>query len=373
MSGQQPIVPFNALGRGVAAMRDELLETVSGVFDSGWFVMGPNHNAFETELAHFLGAGHAIGCANGTDALQLALRALGVASGDSVMTAANAGGYTTTAVNLIGATPVYADVDALSHLLTIETLAAALGRLPAKPKVIVVTHLYGAAADILEITSWAHGLGILVLEDCAQALGAWDGNHRVGSVGDIATTSFYPTKNLGALGDGGAVMTNDEMLAKKVKSLRQYGWTAKYEADTPGGTNSRLDELQAAILRRRLLTLDATNQRRQQIHSRYEKAAADSVQFVNSSSAGFVGHLAVIEVDSRDKVAAHFDSLGISTAIHYPIPDHRQQIARSSAAVWGLPNTEKLAGLVLSLPLFAELTEEEICRVEEALASVPSF
>jgi dTDP-4-amino-4,6-dideoxygalactose transaminase len=236
-----------------------------------------------------------------------------------------------------------------------------------------VTHLYGAAANILEITSWAHGLGILVLEDCAQALGAWDGEHRVGSVGNIATTSFYPTKNLGALGDGGALMTNDETLATRVRRLRQYGWSSKYETDTPGGTNSRLDELQAAILRRRLLNLDATNQRRQEIHSRYQKAAADSVRFVNSSSAGFVGHLAVIEVDSRDKVRAHFDSLGISTAVHYPMPDHRQAIALSTAAVWSLPNTEAIANRVLSLPLFAELTEEEICRVEAALASVPSF
>lgn len=365
-------IPFNDLARNVTGMRSEIVEALESVLDSGWYVLGPNHNAFETELSSYLGVKHVLACGNGTDALGLALRALGVLAGDSVLTAANAGGYSTTAINIIGAIPVFADVDLDSHLLTTDTLHKAISEMRTKPKVIVITHLYGAAAEIKNICEWAHQQGIKVVEDCAQSLGAKDGDSRVGAIGDISTTSFYPTKNLGALGDGGAVMTNNSELAAKVRSLRQYGWAKKYETTTPYGTNSRLDEMQAAILRHRLRKLDELNDIRRQIHSRYESAAPTHVKFVNSSSERFVGHLAVIEVQQRAEVAKHFANYGISTEIHYPIPDHLQPIYQNKVSVT-LPTTERLADSVLSLPLFPELTEDEILKIEHSLRSLPNF
>jgi dTDP-4-amino-4,6-dideoxygalactose transaminase len=345
-------------------------ETFSRVLKSGWYVLGPEHDNLESELASFVEARFALGCANGTDALQIALRALGVSPADTVVTAANAGGYTTTAARLIGASVAYADIDSETHLLTVKTLKALIDALPIQPKVIVVTHLYGAAAPVTEIVEWAHGLGIAVVEDCAQALGAFDGQFRVGSVGDVATTSFYPTKNLGALGDGGAIFTNNPEIAEKVVALRQYGWTSKYHATIPMGTNSRLDELQAAFLRIKLGSLDEHNDRRRLIHSKYSNAAGKSVRFVNQSGPGYVGHLAVIEVQDRDLAIRHFESRGVSTAIHYPVPDHLQLSLGSFRNPVTLPNTELLAQRILSLPLFPELTDREIEVTENAISEL---
>jgi dTDP-4-amino-4,6-dideoxygalactose transaminase len=345
-------------------------ETFSRVLKSGWYVLGPEHDNFESELSIFVEAKFALGCANGTDALQIALRALGVSPADTVVTAANAGGYTTTAVALIGANVVYADIDLNTHLLTVTTLKALIDALPIQPKVIVVTHLYGAAAPVTEIVEWAHELGIAVVEDCAQALGAFDGQSRVGSVADVATTSFYPTKNLGALGDGGAIFTNNPEIAERVVALRQYGWTSKYHATIPMGTNSRLDELQAAFLRLKLRSLDENNDRRRFIHSKYSNAAGKSVRFVNQSGPGYVGHLAVIEAQDRDSAIRHFESRGVSTAIHYPVPDHLQLSLGSFTNPVVLPNTELLAKRVLSLPLFPELTDREIEITANAISEM---
>jgi dTDP-4-amino-4,6-dideoxygalactose transaminase len=298
------------------------------------------------------------------------MRALGVSSGDQILIAANAGGYSMTAINLIGAETVFADVDANTHLLTVDSIARAVEEQSLKPKAIVVTHLYGAAAKAKEIHDWAKSRGIFLIEDCAQALGARDGALRVGSLADVATTSFYPTKNLGALGDGGAVLTNDANLSNKIKQLRQYGWNKKYHTETQGGTNSRLDEIQAAILRVKLRDLDALNQRRRDIHSRYE-AAGKNLKFVNTSSDSFIGHLAVIEVQNRTEVVNYFQRHGISTDVHYPIPDHKQAI-RKNLRQWDLPVTEAIARKVLSIPLFPELLAEEILSVESALKNMPT-
>jgi dTDP-4-amino-4,6-dideoxygalactose transaminase len=314
--------------------------------------------------------GFARGCANGTDALQIALRALGVIQGDTVVSAANAGGYTTTAATLIGANVIYADVDRETHLLTVETLQELMDSQDVRPKVVVVTHLYGAAAEVGAIVNWAHNRGILVVEDCAQSLGAFDGQLRVGSIGDVGTTSFYPTKNLGALGDGGAIFTNDSHLADSISALRQYGWTSKYNSVVPNGTNSRLDELQAAFLRLKLGSLDEINDRRRVIHSLYEEAAGKSVHFVNRPSSRYVAHLAVIEIEDRQRVASHFEERGISTAIHYPIPDHLQKSMGKFSNPVPLKNTEILSGRILSLPLFPELTDNEVGAVQLALSEL---
>jgi aminotransferase EvaB len=370
--GQQAVtnqtVPFNDLGRGTTALRSELDVAISRVVSSGWYVLGPEHDAFEAELASYVGVAHCVAVGNGTDELQIALSALGVAAGDVVLTAANAGGYTTTAARSLGAIPIYADVDPQSLLLTAATLEVAVAHLPTQPKVVVVTHLFGAAAEVQEIVNWAHARGIKVVEDCAQSLGAFAGAVRAGSVGDIATTSFYPTKNLGALGDGGAVLTANAEIATRVRQLRQYGWESKYRTTVDGGRNSRLDELQAAILRVKLPYLDAWNERRRAVHSIYERAASGGARFVNTSGPGFVAHLAVIRTDDRARAQDIFVRHGVRTDVHYPIADHHQPIANDSGL--SLAVTENAAQQILSVPLFPELTDDEIARVSMAIQEI---
>ncbi len=361
-------IPFNALSRATAAIREQLDDAIARVVDSGWYVLGPEHDAFETELAAYVGVDHAMGVGNGTDALQLALTALGVTAGDQVLTAANAGGYTSTAARSIGADAVYADVDPDSLLLTVDTLEAAVAAGVA-PTAVVVTHLYGTMAEIEHIVAWAHDRQIAVVEDCAQSLGARTGERMAGSVADIATASFYPTKNLGALGDAGAVLTANPELATAVRELRQYGWESKYRTSRPAGRNSRLDELQAAILRVKLPLLDGWNERRREIHARYEAAASGSVRLVNRATECFTGHLAVIEVDDRGTAQAVLAGHGIRFDVHYPIPDHQQPLLAERPAR-ALPVTERAAGRILSVPLFPELTEAEIERVCTALGEI---
>ena len=363
-----PDVPFNDLGRGTALLRPQLDAAIARVLSSGWYVLGPEHNALEVELGTYVGTAHAVGVGNGTDALQLAMSALGVTAGDTVLTAANAGGYASTAARSLGAEPVFADVDPQTLLLTVATIDEALERLPTVPKVIVITHLFGAAADIMEMVVWAHERSILVIEDCAQSLGAYTTGVRAGSVADAATTSFYPTKNLGALGDAGAVFTSDDATAARLRQLRQYGWGSKYRTTVEGGRNSRLDELQAAVLRTKLPHLDDWNERRREIHTRYEAAIGSGGRLVNVSSPAFVGHLAVVEVDDRPRTIAILAEHGVRSDVHYPIADHHQPIAQHAPV--SLPVTEAAAQRIISVPLFPELTASEVSRVSAALAAI---
>ncbi|MBN9629083.1 MAG: DegT/DnrJ/EryC1/StrS family aminotransferase [Actinobacteria bacterium] len=361
-------VPFNDLGRGTALLRAEIDDAIGRVLESGWYVMGPEHNALESELSEYLGVSNTVLVGNGTDALQLALLALGVEADDQVLTAANAGGYTSVAARTVGAVPVYTDVDPATLLVGVEQLDAALAT-GIDPKVVVVTHLFGSAADIAPIVEWAHARGIAVVEDCAQSLGAVRDGKRAGSFGDIATTSFYPTKNLGALGDGGAVFTSDDELAARVRQLRQYGWESKYRSTLPGGRNSRMDELQAAVVRVKLSHLDEWNERRRSIHARYEAAIGSGrARLVNRSGSDYVGHLAVVEVEDVEAARAVLDDLGIRTDVHYPIPDHLQPIA--SADRPSLPVTEASANRIFSIPLFPELRDDEIERVAASLERI---
>lgn len=369
-AGSPPaVVPFNDLGRGTSALRAELDEAIGRVVASGWFVLGPEHDAFQSELAAYLGVQYALGVGNGTDALQLALTALGVVRGDAVLTVANAGGYTSTAVRALGAEPVYADVDPVTLLLDRDTVAATVDRLGRLPAAIVVTHLFGSTADAAGIVEWARERSIPVVEDCAQSLGARVGDTMAGAFGDIATTSFYPTKNLGALGDGGAVLTNDDALAARVRSLRQYGWSTKYRAETAGGINSRLDELQAAVLRVKLPHLDAWNQRRRDIHRRYEEAVGPGGRLVNTAGESYVGHLAVLDCDDRAHAQSLLAEHAVAWDIHYPIPDHRQPLVADLPQP-SLPATERAAERILSVPLFPELSDDEVARVAQVLAAL---
>ena len=363
MTPSSDAIPFNDLSRTSPEVMKQIEAAISKVLASGWFVMGPEHNALEQELGAYFGAADAVLVANGTDALELALAAVGVGVGDRVLTVANAAAYTSIAARLLGAVPSYCEVSPQTLLMSADGVRQALSSAEVLPKAIVVTHLYGAMAPVQEIVAIAREYGIAVVEDCAQSIGATSDGRQSGTFGDIATTSFYPTKNLGALGDGGAVITNSEELAASVRRMRQYGWDSKYHIAYDHGRNSRMDELQAAILRVKLPYLDVWNDRRRQIHSRYQDAVSSSARLVNTSSESFTAHLAVLMTDDRTGARSSFMRAGIGTDVHYPIPDNKQDFASNKPAAMSLPITERAAETVLSIPMFPELTEREVDRI----------
>ncbi|HDX0787707.1 TPA: DegT/DnrJ/EryC1/StrS family aminotransferase [Stenotrophomonas maltophilia] len=357
------LIPVNSLSRHIAPLQDALSSLAATVIASGYYVLGPNVKAFEQEFARYCGAAHCISVANGTDALELSLKALEVGTGDRVAVVANAAMYGTSAVLACDATPVFVDTNADDGLMSVAALKAVLDSAPL-PKVVIVTHLYGKLAQIEEIVALCHDRGIKVLEDCAQAHGAERGGHRAGSFGDIASFSFYPTKNLGALGDGGAIVTSDEALALRATQLRQYGWTAKYTNSLAGGRNSRLDELQAALLRHMLPLLDGWNQRRRDIANRYAAGLrSDRVRHIGTVGNEHVAHLYVVRCDNRNALRAHLQAAGVQTEVHYPLCDHRQPCHQGRFDAVSLPHTEADAAQVLTLPCFPELTDAEVDTV----------
>ncbi len=357
-------VPFNAPSRALTAERPALLSAVADVIDSGWLVHGPRHAELEKALAHRVGSTYALGVASGTDALEIALRAVVPAGRPTIVTAANCGGYTTTAARRGGFTVRYADVSAESHLLEAPDVEAVLDDTVGA---VVVTHLYGRAADVASIRAVCEPRGIAVVEDCAQAIGAQTPVGPVGSLGDAATFSFYPTKNLGAIGDGGAISTSRAEVAERVREFRQYGWQGKYTIGRSGGRNSRLDEVQASVLLTRLPHLAAGNARRREIVARYAGAASGRIRVLPAVGDGHVAHLGVVETDDREALRTHLAAAGIRTDVHYPTPDHRQPALAAEHAAVSLPVTERLAGRILSLPLFPELRDDEVDRVCTAL------
>lgn len=370
-------IPLNDLKRTFAARAPDLLRVAGEVLASGWWLNGQELESFCTAFARYVGVDHCIGVANGTDALELAIRALVRVrrpSGREVVTVANAGGYSTTACLLTGLVPVYADIREDTQLASIESVAACVS---ADTALVIATHLYGGAVDVpaLRDALAAAGHGdVPVLEDCAQAHGARVGGRGgpiVGSLGDVAAFSFYPTKNLGAFGDGGAVVTSDTELAAAVRALRQYGWGAKYEVSVAGGRNSRLDEVQAALLGVLLPGLDEANARRRAVLSRYVEAAPPGVRVVDVGE-GSVAHLAVLLADDRDGLRAHLSGRGITADVHYPILDCDQPAWRDRrfrTAPGGLPVSRRSVGRLLTLPCFPEMRGEEVDRVCEALSA----
>ncbi len=363
------LVPLNDLLRQTLALEPELSACLRRVLQSGWYILGKECQAFEQEFAAYCGVAHCVSVANGTDALELGLRALGVAPGDAVATAANAGGYATTAIRQLGATPLYIDVAPATMTLSPSDLAA---RLNPSVRAVIATHLYGHMADLPALLAVTDGARVPLLEDCAQAHGASLSARKAGSWGALGCFSFYPTKNLGALGDGGAITTNDAALAARVTSLRQYGWSAKYHS-AEYGRNSRLDELQAAILRVKLPHLDRWNARRRHIAAAYTRALAGAaIASPPDSAESYVAHLYVIRTARRDEVRAALRARGIATDIHYPVPDHLQLAAQAfGGEPPTLPVTEQLAREVLTLPCYAELRDDEIATVVDALAALP--
>lgn len=356
------------LRRRAERYRTEILRAFSRVVESGWFILGPEVSRFERNFAEYIGVGYCCAVANGTDALELALRAAGVESGDRVGTVANAGMYTTTALLAIGAEPLFLDVDLHSKVVSVVEVERAIAE---KVKAVVVTHLYGQGIrEIQVISSLCKQAGVILIEDCAQAHGASIDKRRVGSFGDLACFSFYPTKNFGALGDGGAVLTNNSDLAEKVFRLRQYGWSSKYTVVHRGGRNSRLDELQAAVLTEFLPLLDDWNMRRRQIARRYAEEISDSrLVLPEIGGEDYVAHLFVIRSGDRDSLRAHLRACGVNTEVHYPVPDYRQPVFRGRFADVFLDNTELLAREVVTLPCYPEMSDEEIDQVIRAVNS----
>lgn len=359
-------VPLNDLVRQSRSIQDELAACARRVVERGWFVLGSECAGFEAEFAAYCGSSHCIGVANGTDAIELALRGLDIAAGDGVATVANAGFYASTAIHAIGAAPVYVDVKADTHAMDPQSLQQVLAAKAVRA--VIVTHLYGRLADVEAIVAICKPLGIPVLEDCAQAHGASRNGRKAGSFGAAGCFSFYPTKNLGALGDGGAVTTDDAGLAGHLRELRQYGWDSKYRVARRGGRNSRLDEMQAALLRIKLPHLDRWNEERRRLAQRYAREMGNSrVRCPADFGADNVAHLFVVCCEDRDGFRRHLDSSGVSSDVHYPIPDHLQPGFGAGAAV--LPVTERLAGQIVTLPCFAELEEDEIHQVIAAVNS----
>lgn len=355
----QTLKSINDLKRHTQAIQQELNAAVARVLHSGWFVLGPEVAAFENEFARYCGAEHCVSLANGTDALELALRALNIGAGKTVLTVANAGMYSTAAILAAGAKPVFAEV----HPDTLLMDGADVARILARQKIdaIIVTHLYGLLADIRQLVELARTHGIPIIEDCAQAHGAAMGQQKAGSFGDIACFSFYPTKNLGALGDGGAIVTSQPELATKVRQLRQYGWSSKYHAALPGGRNSRLDEMQAAVLRVMLPLLDQWNARRRAIATRYsEKISHPKVNVPAVHGNEYVAHLYVVRSPERDRLKQHLTDAAIPSDIHYPVPDYAQAACHDMFDGINLPVTMQACNEVLTLPCFPEMRDDEV-------------
>ena len=359
---------INNLSARIAEHHQQITASIDRVISSGFFILGPEVMQFEQSFAAYLGARHCVSLANGTDAIELSLRAMGVSTGDQVATVANAGMYATTAILAIGAEPYFMDVDLDTQVATLEEVTRAV---KAGVKAVVVTHLYGLAiTEIALICEYCAENDVPLLEDCAQAHGAQVRGKKVGTFGDAGSFSFYPTKNLGALGDGGAVATNNLNVAEKIRSLRQYGWTAKYEVQLLGARNSRLDEMQAAILSDFLPHLDKANARRREIAIRYSSLIRQpNVVVPHNAGKDYVAHLYVVRSKKRDVLREHLHNLNIGSDIHYPIPDYRQPAFAGRFSKIHLENTEQLTSEVLTLPCYPEMNDDEVDRVITAINS----
>ncbi|ARU03651.1 erythromycin biosynthesis sensory transduction protein eryC1 [Comamonas serinivorans] len=364
---------INDLQAHVRAKHAAIATAVQRVIASGWLILGPEVRAFEAAFAGYVGVAHAVGVANGTDAIELALRALGVQAGDTVATAANASLYAATAMAPLGAQPLFLDVDPASHTVPLAEVERAVAE---GARAVVITHLYGRAApDIEAIARLCAAQGVRLLEDCAQAHGARLHGRCVGSFGDAASFSFYPTKNLGALGDGGAVVTPHADVAEAVTRLRQYGWTSKYTVSLAGARNSRLDELQAAVLSALLPGLDADNARRRDVARRYGAGITHpAVTAPGGHGEDDVAHLYVVRcqhAEARDSLREHLRQQGIASDVHYPVPDHRQPVFGTRFAALQLPHTERLCTQVLTLPCYPEMTADQVQAVIDAVNAWP--
>ena len=346
----------------------EIDAAIKRVMQSGWYILGKEDEAFERDFARWCGAPHAIGVANGTDAIVVALRGLGVGADDTVFTVSHTAVATVAAVELAGATPVLVDIDPVTYTIDphkLEEAVKAAKAAGARPRAVIAVHLYGHPADVVAIADICRRHELFFIEDCAQGHGAsWEGK-RVSGFGHAASFSFYPTKNLGAFGDGGAVVTHDKAVAERCAAIRQYGWRERYLSDMTG-MNSRLDELQAAMLAVRLTRLDAEITARRAVAARYDAALKSVVATPTvRPGADHAYHLYVIRSPRRNALAAYLKARGVGTGIHYPLPVHLQKAYadRVAVAASGMAETERAAREVLSLPMHAFLSDADVTQV----------
>jgi dTDP-4-amino-4,6-dideoxygalactose transaminase len=349
--------------------KQEIIKAMVRVLDSGKYILGEEVRLFEQEFAHQFGFADAVGVGSGTDAIALALKALGVKRDARVVTVSHTAVATVAAIEMAGAEPVFADIRADTYTLDPDSLSRILEAVDGVTAVIAV-HLYGHPADMPAILRIAGRYGVRVIEDCAQALGATLDGHFVGSMADVATFSFYPTKSLGAFGDGGMIVSNDLACTDRVRRLREYGWVSRHISDI-AGVNSRLDELQAAVLRVRLPYLEAGNRRRLEIAAAYDRGFQDTDLILPRTRPGaaHVYHQYVIRYPERDQLKVRIESKGAGTNIHYPAPVHKQPAyeGRCKMDPAGLVTTEAVAGEVLSLPMYPELADRSIDTVIDAV------
>lgn len=339
--------------------KNEFMKAFELVIEKGFYILGEEVSSFEKEFAAYIGTKYCVGVGNGTDAISIALRGLGVKPGEEVITVSHSAVATVAAIEMIGAVPVFADIEPDTRCIDPNKIEVLIS---SKTKVIIPVHIYGQPARIKEIILIAHRHGIKVLEDCAQAHGAKVDGENVGSFGDAAAFSFYPTKNLGAVGDGGAIVTNSAEVYDKVLAVRQYGWHKRYISDFPG-INSRLDELQAAFLRIKLKELEKDNTRRNEIANRYSSAFKELNIKIPQIIPGThnVYHLYVVELENREKLANYLAENNIGTALHYPLAIHQQPAYLGR--IRGESNlniTENLYEKILTLPMFPELNDQEV-------------
>ena len=371
MSAPPITVPQANPGAAYRALQAEIDAAVARVLQSGWYILGDEARAFEAEFAAWLGTAAAVGCGNGTDALALALRGLGVGPGSSVVTVSHTAVATVAAIEMTGATPVLIDIEPDFYTMDPDELAAVLAQpppgLPAVRAVIAV-HLYGQPAALDRIDAACRRHGIALIEDCAQAHGATYAGRKVGTFSAVSAFSFYPTKNLGALGDAGIVAVSDATLAPEIAALRQYGWRTHYVSDTVG-VNSRLDELQAAILRVKLRHLEKENTQRRALAAVYEDRLRRTKLRLPVVAEGFlhVYHQYVIRSEKREELRVVLDKHGVGAQIHYPLPLHRQPAYRHLKAM--CPVTDQIAGEILSLPMHAQLSRREVDKVCELIVA----
>lgn len=354
-------------------LQPQIDAAVQEVVASGWYLMGQQVASFEEALAASVGAGHAIGAGNGTDALELCLRAADIGEGDIVVTVSHTAVATVAAIELAGAAPLLVDIDPLSYTMDPAQLALAIEQHPERDRIkaIIVVHLYGCPAEMDSIAQIASRYDLMLIEDCAQAQGASYRGQAVGSMGAAATFSFYPTKNLGALGDGGALLVHSPALEEQARVVAQYGWRERFVSHVCG-MNTRLDEIQAAVLNVKLPHLAHHNQRRREIAMAYTaglEACAAITTPLQPKASDHVFHQYVIETSARDALASFLQEHGIATGIHYPMPVHLQPAYKNrvDCGPGGMQHTEAASSRILSLPMYPQLTDAQVGRVCETI------
>jgi dTDP-4-amino-4,6-dideoxygalactose transaminase len=371
LTGPAPLLPADPRANYLAHRR-AIDDAIRRVLESGWYILGNEVKEFEAEFSRYIGPRFTVGVGSGTDALLLALRVLGIGPGDAVVTVSNTAVATVAAIDLVGATPVLSDVDPETFTLDPERLEQTIAHHSGpRLRAIIPVHLYGHPADMEAIRLIAERHGLDVIEDCAQSHGATIAGRMTGTWGRVSAFSFYPTKNLGALGDGGALVTDDPHLAEQARAIRQYGWRDRYVSEQ-AGTNTRLDELQAAILRAKLPALDAENRRRREIAGLYDAALAGSRVTTPRcrKDVQHVFHQYTIRTGDRDDLRERLRIQGVGTAVLYPVPIHQQPGYRDRVIVGrsGLGRTEQLNREILSLPMYPELGDDQARRIGDLVA-----